>query len=105
MRTENGHTLKESEYNELIVTPDGSKNLGIIDEKTAQEINIKSNVNVQPGEIQANVGLLLNHLKNDHIKGIINSGYSDVASFLFDILKTYENFMKEAKTETYLHYC
>ena len=97
VRTENGHTLKEAEYNELIVTPDGSKNLGIIDEKTAQEINIKSNVNIQPGDIQANVGLLLNHLKDDHIKGIINSGYSDVTSFLFDILKTYEKIYEGSK--------
>ena len=82
--TDKGHTLKEANYNELILTPEGSKILGTID----KEAEIKAGITA--GEINANVGLLFNHLKEDHIKGILKSGYEDVISFLFDILKNYK---------------
>lgn len=83
VKTEKGHNLLEAGYDELIVNDEGSKNLGTIDEVIAHAANI------QPGNIQANVGLLFNHLKEDHIVGILQSGYEDIISFLFDILKNY----------------
>ena len=83
LRTENGHTIEEADISEKLLTPDGSKNFGIIDKETAQIAGISE------GNIQIDVEGLLHTKLNKHNKEIINAGYPSVESFFIDVLGNY----------------
>ena len=81
--TESGRSIDEADSSELLMLPDGSTALGMIDEETAAAAGI------QAGVIQANVGAV-RHAEEGHGGEFLGSGYPDVATFFFDVLSDYE---------------
>ena len=81
--TETGRTIDEAEPGELIIGPDGSAFLGVIDEEAATVAGIEA------GGICANVGAV-RHTERGHINEITSSGYSGAAEFIYDVVHNYE---------------
>ncbi len=80
---ESGRSIDEAEDSELLLTADGSTELGRIDEDVAKAAGIAA------GEIRANVGAV-RHAEEGHGGEILGSGYPDVETFFFDVLSAYE---------------
>ena len=80
---ESGRSIDEADDSELLLTADGSTELGRIDEDVAKAAGIAA------GEIRANVGAV-RHAEEGHGGEILGSGYPDVETFFFDVLSAYE---------------
>ena len=78
---ESGRSIDEADDSELLLTADGSTELGRIDEDVAKAAGIAV------GEIQANVGAV-RHAEEGHGREILGSKYPNVETFFLDILST-----------------
>ena len=95
LTTESGRSIDEAASSELLLTPDGSKTLGVIDSKTAKAAGI------QQGDIQANVGLL-RHAELEHGKQIRNAGYKDVKTLLLDVINNWSEIREGSNNSLWL---
>ena len=81
--TETGCTFDEADDSVLVVCSQTGKDLGNIDEFTANSAGILS------GSIQMNVGAL-KHIRERHAEQIKKDNLSDIAEFVVDIVSSYE---------------
>ena len=72
---ESGRSIDEAEDSELLLLPDGSTALGMIDEAVAEAAGIPA------GEIRANVGAV-RHAEKTHGAQILDAGYPDAQTFI-----------------------
>ena len=79
LRTESGKTIEEAAKSDMLVTPDGSKALGRIEQAVAE---------FPAGEIQANAGAV-QHMEERHGEEIRSFHYDNAQSLLLDVLNNY----------------
>ncbi|MBR1437868.1 MAG: hypothetical protein IJ587_04960 [Synergistaceae bacterium] len=81
LRTEAGHSIENAAPSEMIVTPEGSQNLGYIPENIAE---------FPAGAIRANAGAVL-HAENRHGEQIRGMGYDNAKELLLDVVNNYSH--------------
>ena len=87
LTTESGRSIDEADDSELLLTPDGSTELGRIDEDVAEAAGIAA------GEIRANVGAV-RHAEETHGAQILDAGYPDAQTFILNSLAEFNEIRK-----------
>jgi hypothetical protein len=84
-----GRSFEDADNSELLITPDESSALGVIDDTTARQAGINL------GEVHVNVDMI-RHAEGLHGEQIRAAGYKDALDMIIDIVRNFNEVRQKA---------